>query len=109
MLSNSVRAATLGLTKSLSHELAGTGIRCNSILPGWTLTDRVTELMRGRAEQNGTTIEEEIRRVAADIPLQRMGDPDEFARAACFLVSPAAAYINGVMLQVDGGLIKGLI
>ena len=109
VLSNSARAATLGLTKSLSQEFAGTGIRFNSILPGWTLTDRVTELMRGRAEQNGSTIEEEIRRVASDIPLRRMADPDEFARAACFLVSPAASYINGVMLQVDGGLIKGLI
>jgi 3-oxoacyl-[acyl-carrier protein] reductase len=109
VLSNSVRAATLALTKSLSQELGDTGIRFNSILPGWTRTDRVEELMRGRAESNGTTIEEEIAQVSAGIPLGRMGSPEEFAHAACFLVSPAASYITGVMLQVDGGLIKGLL
>jgi len=108
ILSNSIRAATVGLTKSLALELGHKGIRFNSILPGWTETERVIELMRNRAEMNGTTIEEEIQKQARESPLGRMGKPEEFARVAVFLVSPAASYVTGVMLQVDGGMYKGL-
>ena len=108
ILSNSIRAATVGLTKSLALELGHKGIRFNSILPGWTETERVIELMRNRAEMNGTTIEEEIQKQARESPLGRMGKPEEFARVATFLVSPAASYVTGVMLQVDGGMYKGL-
>ncbi len=108
ILSNSIRAATVGLTKSLAMELGKDGIRFNSILPGWTLTERVQQLMGLRAETNKTTVEEEITKQIADIPLGRMGQPEEFANAAVFLVSPAASYITGVMLNVDGGIVKGL-
>lgn len=108
ILSNSIRAATVGLTKSLAMELGKDGIRFNSILPGWTLTERVQQLMGFRAETNKTTVEEEITKQIADIPLGRMGQPEEFANAAVFLVSPAASYITGVMLNVDGGIVKGL-
>ena len=108
VLSNSIRAATASLTKTLSLELGAQGIRFNSILPGWTETERVTELMKFRADSNGTTIAEEINRQARDIPLGRLAQPEEFARAAVFLVSPAASYINGVMLPVDGGAIRGV-
>jgi 3-oxoacyl-[acyl-carrier protein] reductase len=108
ILSNSVRAATVGLIKSLAVELGRDGIRFNSILPGWTLTERVQHLMEFRAENNKTSVEEEIARQTAEIPLGRMAQPEEFAKAAVFLVSPAASYIQGVMLNVDGGLIKGL-
>jgi 3-oxoacyl-[acyl-carrier protein] reductase len=108
ILSNSVRAATVGLTKSLAMELGKDGIRFNSILPGWTLTERVQDLMGFRAETNKTSVEEEITRQIADIPLGRMGQPHEFANVAVFLVSPAASYVNGVMLNVDGGIVKGL-
>jgi 3-oxoacyl-[acyl-carrier protein] reductase len=107
VLSNSVRAATVGLTKSLALELGPSGIRLNSILPAWTETERVTELMKARAKQNKTTVEEEIARQSKDSPLGRMGTPQEFANAAVFLVSPAASYITGVMLTVDGGMYKG--
>jgi len=109
ILSNSIRLATIGLTKSLAVELAGDGIRFNSILPGWTETERVTQLMSSRAQVNGTTPQEELTKQAKEIPLGRMGRPDEFASAAVFLVSPAASYITGVMLQVDGGIIKGTL
>ena len=109
VLSNSIRAATVGLTKSLALELGRDGIRFNSILPGWTRTERVTELMSFRAKQNGTTIEEEIAKQSKDSPLGRMGTPEEFANAAVFLVSPAASYITGVMLTVDGGMYKGTL
>ncbi|MBN2148499.1 MAG: SDR family oxidoreductase [Anaerolineales bacterium] len=109
VLSNSVRAATVGLTKSLALELGPEGIRFNSILPGWTETERVYELMAHRARLNNTTIEEEIARQAKDSPLGRMGRPEEFANAAIFLLSPAASYITGVMLTVDGGMYKGTL
>jgi 3-oxoacyl-[acyl-carrier protein] reductase len=109
VLSNSIRAATVGLTKSLALELGSAGIRFNSILPGWTATERVTELMTFRAKQNGTTVEYEIDKQSKDSPLGRMGTPEEFANAAVFLVSPAASYITGVMLTVDGGMYKGTL
>jgi 3-oxoacyl-[acyl-carrier protein] reductase len=109
VLSNSIRAATVGLTKSLALELGAAGIRFNSILPAWTETERVTELMSFRASQNGTTVEEEIAKQSQDSPLGRMGTPEEFANAAVFLVSPAASYITGVMLTVDGGMYKGTL
>jgi len=109
LISNSVRAATVGLTKSLALELGREGIRVNSILPGWTETERVTELMTVRAATNKSTVEEEARRQSEQIPLERMGRPEEFARAAAFLVSPAASYITGVMLNVDGGIYKGTL
>ncbi|MBN2550801.1 MAG: SDR family oxidoreductase [Anaerolineales bacterium] len=109
VLSNSVRAATVGLTKSLALELGHEGIRFNSILPGWTETERVQELMQARAKTNGTTVEEEIARQLQDSPLGRMATPGEFAKAAVFLLSPAASYITGVMLTVDGGMYKGVL
>ncbi|HEX2992594.1 MAG TPA: SDR family oxidoreductase [Anaerolineales bacterium] len=108
VLSNSIRAATAGLTKSLALELGRDGIRFNSILPGWTLTERVQHLMEFRAQNNKTTVEEELAKQIAEIPLGRIAQPEEFARVAVFLVSPAASYITGVMLNVDGGIVKGL-
>jgi 3-oxoacyl-[acyl-carrier protein] reductase len=109
VLSNSVRAATVGLTKSLALELGAEKIRFNSILPGWTDTERVQELMEYRAKANHTTLEEETTKQAKDSTLGRMGRPQEFANAAVFLLSPAASYITGVMLTVDGGMYKGTL
>jgi len=109
VLSNSIRAATVGLTKSLALELGGQGIRFNSILPGWTETERVVNLMSVRAQNSGRSIAEETARQAADSPLGRLGQPEEFGRAAVFLLSPAASYITGVMLTVDGGMYKGTL
>ncbi len=107
VLSNSVRAATVGLTKTLSIELGAEGIRFNSILPGWTETERVQNLMSQRAKVNGTREEEETAKQAKESALGRMGRPEEFANVAVFLVSPAASYVTGVMLNVDGGIYKG--
>lgn len=109
ILSNSIRAATVGLTKTLANELGPAGIRVNSILPGWTDTERVQHLMQTRATKNNTSLDEEYHKQAFESPLKRIGKPEEFARVATFLVSPAASYINGVMLVVDGGLNKGLL
>lgn len=109
ILSNTLRPAVLGLTKSLSQELAKDHIRVNSILPGMTDTERVTELMRARATINGTTPEAEREQAAQAIPLGRIGHPQEFANTAVFLCSPAAGFITGVALQVDGGAVKSLL
>ena len=109
VFSNSIRAAVVGLTKSLALELGGDGIRFNSILPAWTETQRIYELMGYRAQINGTTVEEEVRKQSEASVFKRMGTPEEFANAAVFLCSPAAAYITGVMLTVDGGIYKGTL
>lgn len=109
VLSNSIRSATVGLSKTLALELGGEGIRFNAILPGWTATDRITELMAARAKTAGTTIEAELSKQMSDCPLGRMGKPEEFANAATFLLSPAASYITGVALTVDGGMYKGTL
>ena len=107
VLSNSIRAATAGLVKSLALELGRDGIRFNSIMPGWTVTERVQDLMAFRAKTNSTTVDEEIAKQVLEIPLGRMARPEEFANVAAFLVSPAASYVHGVALPVDGGIIKG--
>ena len=107
ILSNSIRAATVGLTKSLALELGSDGIRFNSILPSWISTQRVHELMEYRAKVNNTTVEEEMDQQAQASPLGRMGKPEEFANVAVFLVSPVASYVTGVMFPVDGGMYKG--
>jgi 3-oxoacyl-[acyl-carrier protein] reductase len=109
ILSNSIRSATVGLTKSLALELGPSGIRVNSILPAWTDTERVQSLMDARAKMNNSTIEEETAKLTRESPLGRMGTPQEFANAAVFLLSPAASYITGVMLPVDGGFYKGTL
>ncbi len=107
ILSNSIRAATIGLTKSLALELGKDGIRFNSILPGWTETERVGVLMEARAKANGSSVEAEFAKQASESPLGRMATPEEFAIVAAFLVSPAAGYLTGVMLPVAGGMLKG--
>lgn len=107
IFSNSIRAATVGLTKSLALELGKEGIRFNSILPAWTETERITELMSVRAKINNSTVQAEIARQSSESPLGRMANADEFASAAVFLLSPKASYITGVMLPVDGGMLKG--
>jgi 3-oxoacyl-[acyl-carrier protein] reductase len=109
VLSNSIRAATVGLTKSLALELGPAGIRFNSILPGWTETERVQEILSDRMKTNGTTLEQESNHITNQIPLGRMAEPDEIGQAAAFLLSPAAAYITGVMLIVGGGVYKGTL
>lgn len=109
VLSNSIRLGVIGLTKTLANELGPEGIRVNSILPGWTRTGRVDELLDSRAKINNSTPEVEAERIAGSFPLGRMGEPEEIANATVFLASPAASYIHGAMLQVDGGAYKGAL
>ncbi len=105
-LTNTIRPAVVGLMKTLSQELASDGIRANSILPGTINTTRQDAIMQARALKSGKSADEERALAAADIPLGRYGTPEEFANAAVFLCSPAAGFINGVALPVDGGRIR---
>ncbi len=109
LLSNVMRPAVAGMTKTLSLELAPENIRVNSILPGWTATERVNHIFEYRAEQNGTDLLTEKGKVTATIPMGRMAEPAEFGRVAAFLSSPAASYITGGMILVDGGSYAGLL
>ena len=109
VLSNSIRLATIGLTKTLALELGGDGIRFNSILPATHDTDRVRELAQFRADRNKTSLAEEQAKDAQKSVFGRMGRPQEFANVAVFLLSPAASYVTGVMMVVDGGQYKGMM
>lgn len=109
VLSNSIRLAVIGLVKTLSLELGKEGIRFNAILPGYTETERINDLLTARARANNTTLEFEVAKQSSMSPFNRMATPDEFARAAVFLASPAASYMTGVMLPVDGGTYLGTL
>lgn len=107
LTSNSLRSATIGLTKSLALQYAPEGIRFNSILPGSTRTDRILQLASARAEKSGGTSGEELEKMGRAMPMGRLAEPEEFGKAAAFLLSPAASYLTGVMLPVDGGSYSG--
>ena len=107
--SNSIRLATLGLTKSLALELGSKGIRFNSILPANTDTERIRELAADRAKRNGTTLAEEMDITGQKSVFGRVARPEEFGKVGAFLLSPAASYLTGVMLAVDGGQYKGML
>jgi 3-oxoacyl-[acyl-carrier protein] reductase len=109
VLSNSLRMAVIGLTKSLANELGPKGIRVNSINPAWTYTERVESLVRDRAERNRTTVEEETARLVRGIPLGRMATLEEYGRTIVWLASPAASFIHGHALFFDGGLTKATL
>jgi 3-oxoacyl-[acyl-carrier protein] reductase len=108
-LANSLRLAVVGLTKTLALELGSEGIRVNSILPAWTQTERVGEILSARAAKKGTTVEQEIAHQSEESALGRLGTPEEFARAAVFLASPAVPFMTGVMLGFDGGIYKATL
>ncbi|KQR01046.1 SDR family oxidoreductase [Deinococcus sp. Leaf326] len=106
-LSNVLRPAVHGLMKSLSTELAP-DIAVNCIAPGRVLTERIQELDEARASREGRTWEEVRAQTEREIPLGRLGDPAEFGRVAAFLCSPAASYITGSTVLVDGGAVTNL-
>jgi 3-oxoacyl-[acyl-carrier protein] reductase len=108
MLSNSLRAAVTGFAKTLVDEVAEFGITVNNILPGYTLTERVEELSRSIAVKEGVEIADVRKRWETQIPMRRLGRPEEFGALAAFLVSERASYITGSSVAVDGGWIKSL-
>ncbi len=102
-VSNTIRGAVASWAKTLSVELGAFGITVNNILPGATMTGRLEALAKSKAEQSGKTYEEVLGSMVAEIPAGRVGDPHEVAAAIAFLATPAAAYINGINVPVDGG------
>jgi 3-oxoacyl-[acyl-carrier protein] reductase len=102
-ISNLVRAAVANWAKTLANEISGFGITINNVLPGYTNTDRLDYLFSKQAKEQGVDKENIFKRMAATIPSGRLGEPAEFGAAVAFLCSPAAAYINGINLPVDGG------
>jgi 3-oxoacyl-[acyl-carrier protein] reductase len=106
--SNAVRAAVVGLVKSLANEFGKDGILVNNVGPGYTATDRLKELAHSRSAASGKTEKEIFEGWAADTPLKRLGDPRELADAIVWLASERASYITGQTILVDGGLYKGL-
>jgi 3-oxoacyl-[acyl-carrier protein] reductase len=105
--SNVLRPGVAALAKCLANEL-GPRIRVNSLAPGRIDTTRSRSLDESRAQALGISVEEQRRNVSEGIPLGRYGQPEELSRAAAFLLSPAASYITGVSLQVDGGLVSAI-
>ena len=99
ILSNAVRASVVGLMKTLSNELGKYNITVNNVMPGYTQTARLEKLMEGNPA---------FAEVVREIPLGRIGRPEEFAAAVAFLASSRASYITGVSLAVDGGWIKSM-
>lgn len=109
ILSNSLRAAVTGFARTLANEVAPSGITVNTLLPGYTRTDRVEQLNAATAERQGVPVQAVLERVERQIPMQRLGEPRELAALAAFLASERAAYITGQSIAVDGGWIKGLL
>ncbi len=109
MLSNMARTGVIGFAKTLATELAPEKILVNNVCPGIIFTDRIQQLATVRAEEAGITFDEALEKMTADIPLGRIGDPDEFANLVVFLASERASYITGTTIQVDGGMVRSLL
>ncbi len=102
-VSNTIRGAVASWAKTLSWELAPFGITVNNILPGFTDTDRLRSLIAARAKAGGKTEDAVATEMRSSVPMGRFGTADEIAAAAAFLATPAASYVNGVSMRVDGG------
>jgi 3-oxoacyl-[acyl-carrier protein] reductase len=106
-VSNTIRAAIASWAKSVARELPP-GVTINNLLPGFTDTERLESLGRGQAERRGISVEEVRAGWLAQIPEGRLGRPEELAAVAAFLVSPAASYVRGQSIAVDGGRLRGI-
>lgn len=107
-VSNTIRAAVAGWAKTLSKELAADGITVNNILPGYTRTARLESIVGNRVRATGSKAAEVEAQMMEDIPMRRFADPKELGGVIGFLVSPAAGYITGVSLPVDGGRLASI-
>ncbi len=108
ILSNAVRSAVSGLAKSLSNEYATDNVLVTNVCPGWTQTARLDQLAKRLAKTEGISPDQIRARWASQVPLKRLGQPEEFANLVVFLASERASYITGVSIAVDGGFVKGI-
>jgi 3-oxoacyl-[acyl-carrier protein] reductase len=102
-VSNTIRGAVANWSKTLATELGSFGITVNNVLPGATNTQRLTEIAKVKAEKTGESIAEILAEMGQESPMKRIAEPEEVAAAVAFLASPAASYINGINVPVDGG------
>jgi len=107
-VSNTIRGAVANWSKTLSVELGPFGITVNNVLPGATMTQRIESVLQEKAKKTGKSLEDLKREMIAEIPARRISEPHEVAAAVAFLASPAASYINGINIPVDGGRTKSL-
>jgi 3-oxoacyl-[acyl-carrier protein] reductase len=107
-VSNTIRAAVANWAKTLANELGPLGITVNNVLPGFTKTARLDSLIQSMAQQANKSSEEVLKNMEAEIPVRKIGQPEDFAAAVAFLCSPAAGYITGINLPVDGGKLATL-
>ncbi|MFA5786362.1 MAG: SDR family oxidoreductase [Actinomycetota bacterium] len=108
ILSNTARAGVLGFAKTLANEVAPFGITVNSVCPGPILTDRMRALVASRAQAEGMSAEQALHSFVDDIPLGRLGRPEELSAVVCFLASEAASFVTGTAIQVDGGMVRSI-
>lgn len=106
ILSNTIRLAIIGMSKTLALQWAKYGITINNIAPGPIYTERIKELSLDRAKRDGITYEEALKAWVEEVPMKRFGEPEEVAYLATFLASDKAGFITGTTIQIDGGAIK---
>jgi 3-oxoacyl-[acyl-carrier protein] reductase len=108
-LSNALRPAVVGYLKTLSQEVAARGVTVNAVLPGYTRTERQEELVAQAAERSGAPAAQIVAGWTAQIAAGRLAEPEEIGAVVGFLCSPAASYLTGQAIAVDGGYVKGLL
>lgn len=108
-LSAVMRSSLSALSKQMSIELASHGVRVNQIQPGATGTDRMQAIVAAKALKNGTSRQEEVRRVVEQIPLGRWAEPDEIANTVAYIASPRCDFVTGITLQLDGGAVRSTL
>ncbi len=109
LMSNTMRAALLGFTKSVAREIAADNVLINNVAPGYTHTERLEELARDLAARKGIGAGDIYAEWESIIPARRLGNPEELANVIAFLSSEASSYVTGVTVQVDGGFVAGLL
>jgi len=109
IISNSIRAGVIGLTKTLSQQFGKDGITFNNVLPGTILTDRVRQTSGTQAEREGISIDEVLERGGKSVPMGRIGQPDDLGSLVVYLASARAQWLTGTSTQIDGGAYKGLM
>jgi len=105
-LSNVIRISMAGLVRSAARMLGKRGILVNGVMPGWILTERVSQIIKERAKREGKKEEDVERDITSNIPLGRIGKPEEIANVILFLASNLSTYVNGALIPVDGGYLK---
>ena len=109
ILSNSVRAAVTGFARTLANEVAKDGITVNNVMPGYTKTERLVHLAEHNATSRDISVDDAYAAWEKEIPMGRLGEPEELAALVAFLVSQRASYITGTSIPVDGGWIRALV